>query len=183
MNLAVQKALGGLLFALILVVGLNLGVGALFGGGEPAPADTGQATANASSGTPSSGTPSTAETGGAAEKPLPQRLAAADPKKGQAIARKCQSCHSLEQGGGTKVGPNLYGVAGRPKGSVPGFAYSDALKKLGGAWSDEDLDHFLTKPSAFAKGTKMTFAGLPDPQERADVIAYLHSLGSPPTPR
>lgn len=115
-------------------------------------------------------------------KPLPVRLAAADIDKGKTVAKKCVSCHSFEQGQPNKVGPNLYNVVGGPRGHAQGFAYSDAIKKKEGAWTPEDLDHFLTKPSAFIPGTKMAFAGLPSGQDRANVIAYLNSLSPSPKP-
>lgn len=189
MAITVQKIAGACLFALILIVGLNLLVDELM----PRRADRPSPEIAASEGgfDPSAikGTPATGSTGEAAapaeDKPLPQRLAAADLAKGQATAKKCLSCHSFDEGGGIKVGPNLHGVVGRTKASFPGFAYSDAFKKLSGAWSYEDLDKFLTKPGAFAAGTKMTFAGLPNGEERADVIAYLRSISpdAPPPPR
>lgn len=108
--------------------------------------------------------------------PIEERLAKADPKKGEADAKPCQGCHSFENGAGVKIGPPLYGVTGRAKASVEAFDYSSALKSKGGEWTDADLDRFLTKPSAYAPGTKMTFAGVADPQQRADIVAYLHSL-------
>jgi cytochrome c len=105
--------------------------------------------------------------------PLPALLAKADPKKGEADTKVCQSCHSFEKGGAAKVGPPLYDVIGRTKGSVPGFAYSDGMKSKGGAWTYEDLNTFITKPSAYVSGTKMTYPGESDEQRRADIEAYL----------
>jgi cytochrome c len=106
-------------------------------------------------------------------------LATADPAAGQKVFAKCQACHSAEQGGGDKIGPNLYGVVGKPIGKhEPGFAYTAALSGHGGTWDFESLDHWLTNPQGFAKGTAMTFAGLPKAQDRANVVAYLNSMGS-----
>lgn len=123
------------------------------------------------------------EGGGApAVAPLPERLAKADVSKGQANTKACQACHNFEKGAGAKVGPDLYGVVDRPKGSVAGFAYSDGMKAKGGDWTFDDLDHFLTNPKAYVSGTKMAFAGEADPQKRADIIDYLHTLSDAPVP-
>lgn len=189
MAITFQKIVGGILFALILVVGLNLVVDALIPQKTvpPSPAIAASEGGFQSSAAPTAGAPAGggATAPAAAEKPLPERLAAASVEKGQEAAKKCLTCHTFNQGGGVKVGPNLYGVVGRPKASFPGFAYSDGMKSQGGAWTYEDLDKFLTKPSAMVAGTKMTFAGLPDSSERADVIAYLRSVSpdAPPLPK
>src|SRR4051794_35074317 len=116
------------------------------------------------------------------EKPIGVMLASANVQQGQDISKKCQACHSLEKGGPNKVGPDLYGIVGRPVASHEGFAYSDALTKLGGNWDYDKLSGFLTNPKAYAAGTKMTFAGLPKEQDRADVIAYLRTLSDSPVP-
>ncbi len=129
-----------------------------------------------------SGVAKTATAAGPAETPLPVLLAKADEKKGEADTKVCQSCHNFEKGGAAKVGPPLYGVVGRPKGSVPGFAYSDGMKAMGGIWTYEDLYKFLTKPSAYVSGTKMTYPGEPDDQKRADIEAYLQKDEDTPVP-
>ncbi len=114
--------------------------------------------------------------------PIAVLLASASPEKGQTIAKACQACHNLGKGDPNKIGPHLYGVLGRDVASVSDFSYSDALKKKGGKWDYEDLNQFLSSPKAFAPGTKMTFAGLRKPQDRADVIDYLRSLSDSPEP-
>lgn len=116
------------------------------------------------------------------EDPLPVLLAKADVKKGEADVKVCQSCHSFEKGGVAKVGPPLYGVLGRPKGSIAGFAYSDGMKGKGGEWSFADLNSFITKPSAYVSGTKMTYPGEGDAQKRADIIDYIDTLSDSPLP-
>jgi cytochrome c len=116
------------------------------------------------------------------EIPLPVLLAKADPKKGEADTRACQACHNFEKGAGPKVGPPLYGVVGRKVASVPGFDYSDTLKKMGGEWTYDELFHFIDGPQAMEPGTKMTYPGQPDPQKRADILAYLRTLSDNPVP-
>ena len=114
--------------------------------------------------------------------PLPVLLAKADPAKGQAFAKVCGACHNFEKGAGAKVGPPLYGVVGRAVASVPGFAYSDALKAKGGNWSYEDINKFIANPKAYVPGTKMGYAGEESPEKRADIIDYLHTLADNPEP-
>lgn len=118
------------------------------------------------------------EGGGAKEEPIEARLAAADPAKGEAIFAKCKSCHTIDAGGANGIGPNLNGTLGKAVGGHAGFAYSDDLKKVGGSWDWAKMDHWLKSPKAMAAGTKMTFAGLSDGAERANVIAYLNTQGS-----
>ncbi len=103
-------------------------------------------------------------------------LAAADPEKGAKVFRKCSACHKLEKGA-NGTGPYLYGVVDRPVATAEGFGYSAAMQSHGGNWTPEELDAFLTKPSALVPGTAMTFSGLKKPQDRADLIAYLQTIG------
>jgi cytochrome c len=116
--------------------------------------------------------------------PLPQLLKSADAAKGAGIAKKCMACHDVSKGGPNKIGPNLWDVVERPVAAHEGFAYSDAMKAKAGeakTWTYENLNTFLTKPSAYVPKTKMTFAGLKD-QDRANVLAYLQSLSDSPKP-
>ncbi|HRO11083.1 cytochrome c family protein [Amaricoccus sp.] len=101
-------------------------------------------------------------------------VAAADVAKGETVFKKCAACHKLD--GSNAVGPHLDGVVGRPVASVEGFSYSDGMKAHGGDWTPEQIFHFLTNPKADVPGTKMAFAGLPKPEDRANVIAYLESV-------
>ena len=115
--------------------------------------------------------------GGADATPFEAYLAKADMAKGEKSFAKCASCHTIDQGGAAGLGPNLYGTLGANLGSHS-FAYSDALKGKGGKWDWTSMNAWLTSPSAFAPGTKMSFAGLSDPQERANLMVYLNSKGS-----
>ncbi len=111
-----------------------------------------------------------------AVEPIAKRLAAADVAKGEASAKKCVSCHSFTPDKKNGTGPGLHGVAGRDKGGAAGFKYSSAMGGKGGKWDDEALDAFLANPKAYVSGTSMGFSGVPRGDERANIIAYLHSL-------
>jgi cytochrome c len=104
-------------------------------------------------------------------------MAKADAAKGEKIAKVCLQCHTFNKGGPNKIGPNLFGALQNPIASASGYTFSAALlKHKGEKWDADKLNEWLYKPQMFAKGTKMTFPGLPKEQERADVIAYLESL-------
>ena len=118
----------------------------------------------------------------AAEQPIEVYLAKADAAKGQQVFNKCTACHNAEKGGANQLGPNLWDVIGEPIGKGKGFAFSDALAKHGGSWNWDNLSQWLNSPKAFAPGTKMTFAGLSNPQDRADVIAFLNAHSDAPKP-
>ena len=121
------------------------------------------------------------EPGAAPQIDLGTVLAAADPAAGQKVFQKCSSCHNADQGGPNGIGPNLYGTVGEPIGKgKAGYAFSSALSGHGGNWTYENLFDWLKSPAAFAPGTKMTFAGLSDPKDRANVIAYLKQQGGGP---
>ena len=113
---------------------------------------------------------------GGAEVDFAALMANADPGKGEGVFRKCSACHKVVDGENA-VGPYLYGVVGRDIASVAGFNYSGALQSLDGAWDYEALNGFLEDPRGYAPGTTMGFGGLRKPEDRADVIAYLESLG------
>jgi cytochrome c len=119
------------------------------------------------------------DAGAAAEVPIATLLPTADAAKGAEVFKKCAACHTINSGGANGIGPNLYATVGegiaQGKG---GFAFSDALKAKGGTWGFDELNAWLTSPRKFAPGTKMTFAGLSNPKDRADVILYLNQQGS-----
>ena len=107
-------------------------------------------------------------------------LKTADVAAGQATFAKCQSCHNADSGGPNGTGPNLWGVVGRPPGSHPGFAYSDGMKGFAGKqpiWDYEHIYQFVKNPQAYISGTKMSFVGLKQPQDRINVIAFLREHG------
>ena len=117
--------------------------------------------------------------GGVAAVPLPTLLAAADPAKGEAVFAKCKACHTMDAGGANGIGPNLHAIMGKPIGKhAAGFAYSGDLAGHGGDWDFANMDTWLKSPKAFASGTKMSFAGLSKPEDRANIILYLNSQGS-----
>ncbi|APL94547.1 cytochrome c family protein [Sphingobium indicum] len=131
--------------------------------------------------------PGTEGGGGAAAPPpdLGALLASADAGAGKRKAQQCMSCHDLGQGGPNGIGPNLWGVVGRAVASHAGFAYSPAMRAQKGDWSYERLFAFLASPGRDMPGTKMSFAGLRKPEDRAAVIKYLATLGTgaPPLPQ
>ena len=121
--------------------------------------------------------PAAAAPAPAALDPIGPFMDKADATHGQQVAKVCLQCHTFAKGEANKIGPNLFGVLDENIASVPGYTFSAALladkdKK----WDPEKLNVWLFKPQDFAKGTKMTFAGLPKEQDRADVIKYLQSL-------
>lgn len=170
-----NKIMGAVLGTLLFVMGLNIVSAAIFTPkkagdlGYPLPA-------------PEEGGAAPTAKPGEAEKPLPVLLASADPAKGQTAAKKCASCHDFTKGGPNKVGPNLYGVVGRPKAGHPGFNFSAALKSKGGEWSFDDMNRFIQNPKGYAPGTTMAFAGVGSGTERADILAYLRTLAESPVP-
>jgi cytochrome c len=170
-NRVALSALGAVLFVMLLTASSNLLLS------PRTPAIPGFAL-------PTSG-PATEAAAGPAEPeapPLPTLLAKADATKGAQFAKVCQTCHNFEKGAGPKIGPPLFGVVGRPIASIPGFAYSDSLKGVGGNWTFEALNVMVGSPKKEASGTKMTFPGEHDPQKRADILAYLQTLSDSPVP-
>ncbi len=125
----------------------------------------------------------TADTAAAApaeEKPVDIKpyLAKADPKLGEQLLGRCTVCHTFQKGQPNGVGPNQYGLVGRKVASAAGYSYSDAMQKKGGTWGFQELSDFLTNPQKTVPGTKMAFAGLKKPEERAALIAYINKTFS-----
>ncbi|MDH3739037.1 MAG: cytochrome c family protein [Alphaproteobacteria bacterium] len=109
-------------------------------------------------------------------------LASADPDAGKSAAKRCGACHTFNDGGANKVGPNLWDIVGQEKAAVEGFRYSDALRDAGGSWSYDDLNAFLADPKGFIDGTRMSFAGVKDAQDRANLIVYMRQQAASPEP-
>ena len=112
--------------------------------------------------------------------PILALLAGADLGAGEKLSKKCSACHVFDAGGQNKVGPALWNVVNRPLGASEGYAYSDALAGFGGAWDYAALNAFLAKPKGYISGTKMNFAGLKKPQDRANLIAWMRAKADSP---
>jgi cytochrome c len=171
-----NKILGALLGTCLVLLAVHIASGAIFESSPPAkpgyvievkqeqqPAEKGGAAA-------------------AAQVPIETLLANASTERGSQLVRQCEICHNIGKGQGTKIGPDLYGVVGRKVASEAGFNYSAPLKAKGGTWTFEALDKWLLNPKADVPGTLMTFAGIPNEKQRADLIAYLNSNSDKPEP-
>ena len=173
------RILGSLCAAVLFVVAVHIASQAIYYApppAKPAYAVPGvQAKAEASA--PASAAP-TAE----APPDFATAIPAADVMAGESVAERCAACHDWTKGGPNKVGPNLYGVVGRSKASHTGYDYSAAMKAKGGNWSYAELYAFLRQPPAYVVGTKMSFAGLPRPADRINVIAFLRMQADSPAP-
>jgi len=175
-SLLFNKIAAGVLIALLLVFGIGKIGNTLYGpdevahdgavmeaGGEEMAADESAGAAPAEPGMS-----------------LAALLNAADLAAGEAASRKCASCHTFDKGGADRVGPNQWGVVGGPTAHKEGYAYSSAMASLGGTWTFEALDAYLLNPKAAVPGTKMTFAGLPRPEERANLLAWMNQQSDAP---
>jgi cytochrome c len=170
-----NKILGALLGTCLILVAMHIAAGAIFTSEKPAKPGYEVAVKEEQ---PQAGAAPAAP----AAVPIENLLASASSQRGADVARQCQACHNFQEGQGPKIGPDLYNVVGRKIASAPGFNYSAALKSKNGAWDFNALNTWLTKPSAYAPGTAMTFAGLSNDKQRADVIAYLDTLSPNPVP-
>ena len=114
--------------------------------------------------------------------PILALLASADVEAGIKTAKKCTACHVFDKGGKNKVGPGLWNIVNADKANVDGFSYSAALAEMDGGWDYQALNTFLYKPKAYVAGTKMNFAGLKKPQDRANMVAWLRTMAGSEAP-
>jgi cytochrome c len=176
-TLEVNKIVGAVLMTALVVMVISFAGNILVPIGSHEPAEHAPATGEHAPAATATPAPKKEK-----EPPLGNVLASASLERGEKIAKtRCSACHDFTKGGPNKVGPNLYGVIGRPKGSHPGYSYSAGMKAKGGNWTYNDVYTFIRKPSAYVKGTKMTFH-LSKPVDRASVILYLRTLTQNPPP-
>jgi cytochrome c len=173
-----NKLLGGLLGAAFVVFTIGIVSDSIFA--SPAPEKAGYAIEVAEE-EGGGGGPAAPEI-----EPIAVRLASADAGAGESVYKKCAACHTADNGGANKVGPNLWDIVNRPIASHEGFSYSGAMQEFAQdgtvVWDYQHLDDFLASPKGLVKGTAMGFAGIKKPDERADLIAYLHTLSDNPPP-
>jgi cytochrome c len=177
MDFELNKIFGAILGVMIFVMGIGFVAASVYR--SPVPAHPGIVIV----------VPEAPAAGGgdaAAAEPIEVRLAKANVGKGEGAHKPCLACHSFESGGANKQGPNLWGVVGDPKAHLSSFtAYSEAIKARAAAgekWDFASLDGFLTNPKKYMEGTSMGYAGIADPQKRADLIAWLREQDDAPEP-
>jgi cytochrome c len=173
-----NKIAGAVLGTLLFVVAVRIATGFIFEV-EP-PVKPGYVVQGVEVPTGTGATPAAA-----AEEQMPDWgtvLPKANVADGKSISTRCEQCHDLSKGGPNKIGPNLWGVVGRPRASHPGFDYSSAMKAKGGSWSYDELFKFLKSPGSYIPGTKMSFAGLPKADDRINLISYLRTDMDSPAP-
>ena len=173
-----NKIIVSIVFAIILVLGINKVTDVIFYVEKPEKSAYQVATVTTGASTTS------AETGSASSESgnIMALFASTSVAEGAKVFKKCAACHSIAEGGGNKIGPALWGVLGRPTGSIPDYKYSKAMAAHGKNWSFEEMNGFLIKPKDWIKGTKMSFAGLKNAKERVAVILYMNENTNSPLP-
>lgn len=175
-GLELNKIAGAVLLAGVIAMFSGITAEGLYAAGESehgAEAKRGYTIAGAENSSPAGGAPA------AEEKPvdIAEFIKTADAKAGEALVKKCTACHTFDKGGKNGVGPNQFGLVGRAIASHEGYTYSAALMAMKDKkWTEQTLSDFLANPKKYIAGNKMSFAGIKDPQERANLIAYLSTL-------
>ena len=173
-----NKIIVSIVFAIILVIGINKVADVIFYVEKPE-----KSAYQVASVTTATSTTSTETTSVSSESENIMALfASTSTADGAKVFKKCLACHSIERGGPNKIGPNIFGVLNRKAGSVSGYKYSKAMLAYGKVWSFEEMDGFLTKPKDWIKGTKMSFMGLKSAKDRAAVILYMNENTDNPLP-
>ena len=170
-----NKIIVSIVFAVILIIGINKIADSIYYVEKPEKSSYQVASVTTVASTTSAETSS--ETGN-----IMAVFASTSAAEGAKVFKKCAACHSIAEGGKNKIGPALWGVLGRQAGSLPDYKYSKAMAAYGKKWSFEEMNGFLIKPKDWIKGTKMSFAGLKNPKERAAVILYMNTNSSSPLP-
>ena len=171
-----NKIVVSIVFAIILIVGINKVTDVIFHVEKPEKSAYQVATVTTIASTTSTETGSASSESGN----IMALFASTSAAEGAKVFKKCAACHSIAEGGANKIGPALWGVLGRPAGSVPGYKYSKAMAAHGKNWSFEEMNGFLIKPKDWIKGTKMSFAGLKKAEDRAAVILYMNENTNSP---
>jgi len=170
-----NKIIVSIVFAIILVLGINKVTDVIFYVEKPEKSAYQVASITTVASTASAETSS--EIGN-----IMAIFASTSAAEGAKVFKKCQTCHSIAEGGKNKIGPALWGVLGRQAGSLPDYKYSKAMAAHGKKWSFEEMNGFLIKPKDWIKGTKMSYAGLKSEKERAAVILYMNENTNSPLP-
>ena len=172
-----NKIIASIILAVILVLGINKITDIIFYVEKPEKSAYQIASVSTSTTTE---TISASSSSGSGE--IMALLASASVADGEKVFKKCAACHSIAKGGGNKIGPALWGVLGRPAGSVSDYKYSKAMTAHGKPWSFEEMNSFLIKPRDWIKGTKLSFAGLKSKNDRVAVILYMNEKTDSPLP-
>ena len=170
-----NKIIVSIVFAIILVVGINKIADVIFYVEKPE--KSAYQVASVTSVASSASAEASSETGN-----IMAVFASTSAAEGAKVFKKCAACHSIAEGGKNKIGPALWGVLGRQAGSLPDYKYSKAMASHGKKWSFEEMNGFLIKPKDWIKGTKMSYAGLKSEKERAAVILYMNENSNNPLP-
>ena len=171
-----NKIIVSIVFAIILVLGINKAADVIFYVEKPEKSAYQVSNVTATASTTSTETSSASSESGN----IMALFASTSAAEGAKVFKKCAACHSINEGGSNKIGPALWGVLGRSVGSVPDYKYSKAMASYGKNWSFEEMNGFLIKPKEWIIGTKMSYAGLKSEKERAAVILYMNENTNSP---